>query len=174
MIQWASSSSSMRTSVRRFPSNARVSRSARPMTSRAAGTASVLNLSSSSTVTGMSAPLRCDWDLKISDENAISTFIECCCTFQGAHYCVADCGRSLEDPSMQKALAPDISTWPDESPQLIGSRCGSCGATTFPVQQWCPRCSGGEMSELLLPRRGTLVAWTTQGFRSEEHTSELQ
>ena len=65
---------------------------------------------------------------------------------------------------MQKALAPDISTWPDESPQLIGSRCGSCGATTFPVQQWCPRCSGGEMSELLLPRRGTLVAWTTQGF----------
>lgn len=25
---------------------------------------------------------------------------------------------------MQKALAPDISTWPDASPQLIGSRCG--------------------------------------------------
>ena len=65
---------------------------------------------------------------------------------------------------MQKALAPDISTWPDDSPQLIGSRCGDCGATTFPVQQRCPRCSGGEMSELLLPRSGTLVAWTTQGF----------
>src|SRR6516165_4307591 len=62
---------------------------------------------------------------------------------------------------MQKALAPDISTWPDESPQLIGGR---CGATTFPVQARCPRCSGGEMSELLLPRSGTLVAWTTQGF----------
>lgn len=65
---------------------------------------------------------------------------------------------------MQKALAPDISTWPDDSPQLIGSQCGSCGATTFPVQQRCPRCSGADMSELLLPRRGTLVAWTTQGF----------
>src|SRR2546423_14761334 len=65
---------------------------------------------------------------------------------------------------MQKALAPEISTWPDENPQLIGSRCGDCGATTFPVQQWCPRCSGGEMTELLLPRRGTVVAWTTQGF----------
>ena len=51
---------------------------------------------------------------------------------------------------MQKALAPEISTWPDESPQLIGSRCGSCAATTFPVQQWCPRCSGGEMTELRL------------------------
>ncbi|HZE14337.1 MAG TPA: OB-fold domain-containing protein [Mycobacterium sp.] len=65
---------------------------------------------------------------------------------------------------MLKALAPDISTWPDQNPQLIGSRCGSCGATTFPVQQRCPRCSGADMSELLLPRRGTLVAWTTQGF----------
>src|SRR5215469_15432495 len=65
---------------------------------------------------------------------------------------------------MQKALAPEISTWPDENPQLIGSRCGDCAATTFPVQQRCPRCSGAAMTELLLPRRGTLVAWTTQGF----------
>lgn len=65
---------------------------------------------------------------------------------------------------MQKALAPDISTWPNENPQLIGSRCGACGATTFPSQSRCPKCSGGEMSELTLPRRGTLVAWTTQGF----------
>jgi len=65
---------------------------------------------------------------------------------------------------MQKALAPDISTWPDDNPQLIGSTCGSCGATAFPVQQRCPKCSVGEMSQVLLPRRGTLVAWTTQGF----------
>jgi uncharacterized protein len=65
---------------------------------------------------------------------------------------------------MQKAIDPGISTWPDEDPQLIGSQCGDCGATTFPVQQWCPRCSSGSMSELKLPRRGSLVAWTTQGF----------
>ena len=65
---------------------------------------------------------------------------------------------------MQKALAPDISTWPQDSPQLVGSRCDGCGATTFPVQQRCPKCSRGDMSEVLLPRRGTLVAWTTQGF----------
>ncbi|MGH3849211.1 MAG: Zn-ribbon domain-containing OB-fold protein [Pseudonocardiaceae bacterium] len=65
---------------------------------------------------------------------------------------------------MQKALAPDISTWPDDNPQLIGSRCGDCGATTFPAQQRCPRCSGATMTELLLPRGGTLVTWTTQGF----------
>jgi uncharacterized OB-fold protein len=65
---------------------------------------------------------------------------------------------------MQKALAPDISTWPDDSPQLIGSRCDTCGATVFPKQPRCPKCSRGEMAEVLLPRRGTLVAWTTQGF----------
>jgi uncharacterized protein len=65
---------------------------------------------------------------------------------------------------MQKALAPELSTWPDEPPQLIGSRCDKCGATTFPKQDRCPQCSTADMSELLLPRRGTVVAWTTQGF----------
>ncbi|MDT5409816.1 MAG: uncharacterized protein QOG14_2036 [Mycobacterium sp.] len=65
---------------------------------------------------------------------------------------------------MQKAIDPTISTWPDDNPQLIGSRCGDCAATTFPVQELCPRCSASAMSEHLLPRSGTLVAWTTQGF----------
>jgi uncharacterized OB-fold protein len=65
---------------------------------------------------------------------------------------------------MQKALAPEISTWPDENPQLIGSRCGDCGATVFPMQDHCPKCSSAAMSEVLLPRRGTVIAWTTQGF----------
>lgn len=65
---------------------------------------------------------------------------------------------------MQKALATDISTWPDDAPALIGGRCGSCRATTFPVQRRCPGCSSAAMSPENLPRRGTLVAWTTQGF----------
>jgi uncharacterized OB-fold protein len=65
---------------------------------------------------------------------------------------------------MAKALAPEISTWPDSEPQLIGSSCGACGATTFPRQEHCPKCSRAEMSDVLLPRRGTVVAWTTQGF----------
>jgi uncharacterized OB-fold protein len=65
---------------------------------------------------------------------------------------------------MQKALAPEISTWPDEDPALIGSRCGNCSATVFPVQKHCPKCSKAEMTDVPLPRRGTVVAWTTQGF----------
>jgi uncharacterized protein len=65
---------------------------------------------------------------------------------------------------MQKALAPEISTWPEENPQLLGSQCGSCAATVFPVQDHCPKCSKSGMSEVKLPRRGTVIAWTTQGF----------
>jgi uncharacterized OB-fold protein len=65
---------------------------------------------------------------------------------------------------MQKALAPEISNWPNDNPQLIGSQCGRCSATTFPIQQYCPKCSSDQMTDLLLPRRGTVVAWTTQGF----------
>ncbi|OHV05564.1 DNA-binding protein [Mycobacterium talmoniae] len=64
----------------------------------------------------------------------------------------------------QKVLAPEVSTWPEENPQLVGSHCDACGATTWPKQSRCPRCSEPGMSELRLPRRGTLVAWTTQGF----------
>jgi hypothetical protein len=36
--------------------------------------------------------------------------------------------NATEDDPMQKALAPEISTWPDADPQLIGSRCGDSGA----------------------------------------------
>ncbi|WP_327116849.1 OB-fold domain-containing protein [Nocardia sp. NBC_01730] len=65
---------------------------------------------------------------------------------------------------MAQALAPDVSTWPEDNPQLIGSRCADCAATTWPRQARCPRCSGPKMFDRLLPRSGTLVAWTTQGF----------
>ena len=66
--------------------------------------------------------------------------------------------------STQIALAPEISTWPDAEPQLIGSRCTDCAATTFPAQPRCPKCSGGNTEQVRLPRRGTVIAWTTQGF----------
>ncbi len=65
---------------------------------------------------------------------------------------------------MQKALAPELTTWPDPDPQLIGSRCNACGAAIFPRQERCPNCSSTPMVDELLPRRGTVVAWTTQGF----------
>jgi uncharacterized OB-fold protein len=64
----------------------------------------------------------------------------------------------------QLPLAEGIFTWPAEDPQLIGSRCEDCEITTFPSQGSCPRCASTNMAEHLLPRRGRLWAWTTQGF----------
>ncbi len=64
---------------------------------------------------------------------------------------------------MQKPIA-DVFTWPADEPALIGSRCERCAATTFPAQPRCPRCGRATMADLPLPRRGTLVSWTTQGF----------
>jgi uncharacterized OB-fold protein len=63
------------------------------------------------------------------------------------------------------AIADGLFTWPAAEPQLIGSRCTACGVHTFPRQQGCPKCSGADMEDALLARRGTLWTWTTQGFR---------
>jgi uncharacterized OB-fold protein len=61
-------------------------------------------------------------------------------------------------------VAEGIFTWPADDPQLIGSRCSACGIVTFPAQDSCPRCASTQMAQHLLPRRGRLWAWTTQGF----------
>jgi uncharacterized OB-fold protein len=65
---------------------------------------------------------------------------------------------------MQELLASDVSNWPAENAQLIGSRCDDCAAATWPRQELCPRCGKKTMADRLFPRQGTLVAWTTQGF----------
>ena len=68
----------------------------------------------------------------------------------------------------QVPFAPDVFTWPSESPQLIGAKCPECDAITFPFQASCPRCGRNEMAQHLLPRRGTLWTWTTQEFLPKE------
>jgi uncharacterized protein len=66
------------------------------------------------------------------------------------------------------AFAPDVFTWPDDEPRLIGARCGSCAAVVFPAKSSCPRCGTPDMERHLLPRRGTLWTWTTQDFLPKE------
>jgi uncharacterized OB-fold protein len=58
----------------------------------------------------------------------------------------------------------NVFTWPADDPELLGGQCKDCAAVTFPVQSRCPRCGTKSMAELPLPRRGTLVSWTTQEF----------
>ena len=68
----------------------------------------------------------------------------------------------------QTAFAEDVFTWPADEPQLIGSRCPSCTAITFPQQGSCPRCGRTDMERHLLPRQGTLWTFTTQEFLPKE------
>jgi uncharacterized OB-fold protein len=51
----------------------------------------------------------------------------------------------------------------EDPPRLVAGRCGGCGALTFPLRAQCPAC-GGAVERTLLPARGTLWTWTTQGF----------
>ncbi|OHV31869.1 MULTISPECIES: Zn-ribbon domain-containing OB-fold protein [Pseudofrankia] len=53
----------------------------------------------------------------------------------------------------------------DDGPRLVGSSCRSCGTTTFPRQQSCPKCTRVDMADSVLPRRGALWSFTVQGFR---------
>jgi len=53
----------------------------------------------------------------------------------------------------------------DDGPRLVGSSCRSCGTTTFPRQESCPKCTRVDMADSTLPRRGTLWSFTVQGFR---------
>jgi len=66
------------------------------------------------------------------------------------------------------AFAPDVFTWPADEPRLIGGRCPTCAAVTFPQVASCPRCGSPEMAQHLLPRRGSLWTWTTQDFLPKE------
>jgi len=45
--------------------------------------------------------------------------------------------------------------------RLVGSRCDSCGTTTFPSQPNCSRC-GSTMAALELPTHGHVWSWTVQ------------
>jgi uncharacterized OB-fold protein len=51
----------------------------------------------------------------------------------------------------------------DGTPCLVAGRCGACDEVTFPLRARCLAC-GGQLERILLPARGTLWTWTTQGF----------
>ena len=56
-------------------------------------------------------------------------------------------------------------TWPSDKPQLMASRCKSCGRYYFPRQARCnnPDC-GKEVEEALLSTKGTLWSYTIQYY----------
>lgn len=67
--------------------------------------------------------------------------------------------RRLLDPSLFVRVDDAATPW-----RLVGSRCGTCGAVTFPAQASCPRCTGDDVSAHPLSDRGTVWASTVQRF----------
>jgi uncharacterized OB-fold protein len=51
----------------------------------------------------------------------------------------------------------------DGAARLVAGRCRDCATPHFPLRERCASCGGG-VERILLPRRGTLWTWTTQGF----------
>jgi len=72
--------------------------------------------------------------------------------------------QGMPDAPTQVPVADGLFTWPDESPQLIGSHFPESGVVTFPRQSSCPRTSSTVVEDVLLPRQGLLWSWTVQGF----------
>jgi uncharacterized OB-fold protein len=48
--------------------------------------------------------------------------------------------------------------------RLVAGSCADCSNVGFPFRARCPACGSSEVGEILLPERGTLWTWTTQGF----------
>jgi uncharacterized OB-fold protein len=73
-----------------------------------------------------------------------------------------------DGPMPQVAFAPDVYTTTEDGHRLVGGRCRDCDSVTFPRPVSCARCGSTEVDEHLLPRRGELWTFTTQGFLPKE------
>ncbi len=49
----------------------------------------------------------------------------------------------------------------DDSWDLVGQQCASCGKIAYPRKRVCPRCFGTDLGEYLLSKHGTLHTYTT-------------
>jgi len=67
-----------------------------------------------------------------------------------------------------RMVADDLIADEPDGPRLIGSRCRTCAAVTFPRQGSCPRCTGEDVEPHLLAGNGTLWGFTIQGFPPKE------
>ena len=69
-----------------------------------------------------------------------------------------------------KTKRPAVEGWltlDPAAPRLLGTRCRACGAVFFPRETaFCrnPRCTGAELDEVALSRRGTLWSYTDNRY----------
>lgn len=70
-----------------------------------------------------------------------------------------------ETRTVGRPVDPDLFVDTPDGPRLLGAACRACGATTFPRQSSCPRCTATDMADTQLAPRGTLWTWTIQRFQ---------
>ena len=68
----------------------------------------------------------------------------------------------------ERLVGEELLVMEPDGPRLVGSRCRGCGVVTFPRQASCPRCTGEDVEEHRLPRRGQLWGFTVQGVPPKE------
>ena len=73
-----------------------------------------------------------------------------------------------------RPLHNGLFSWPDDHPELLGSRCDSCGEHAFPAQDSCRSCTGAQTTVVGMGREGVLWTWTIQSFMPKDpyHTDE--
>lgn len=64
--------------------------------------------------------------------------------------------RATEEPDDLSLLV----RYDDEGPYLVGGKCAACEAVIFPKQSICPRCTGRDITETRLSRKGRLHTYT--------------
>ena len=64
----------------------------------------------------------------------------------------------------QVSINDNILELTGEGPRLLGMRCKTCDNHVFPFQKGCPKCAGTDVEPVKFGTRGTLWAWTIQGF----------
>ena len=66
----------------------------------------------------------------------------------------------------QIPVVEGLFSWPSDKPQLIGTRCLSCGSYFFPKKVTCnnPDCKEKKVEQVLLSRRGKLYSYTVQYY----------
>jgi uncharacterized OB-fold protein len=58
-------------------------------------------------------------------------------------------------------IAPElVEIGADDAPHLVGGRCRSCGARSFPRAAVCSECLSEEIDKIALPTEGTLYSYT--------------
>lgn len=78
----------------------------------------------------------------------------------------------LDDSRKRKLIKEELFTEPSipgDEPQLIGSKCTSCGEVFFPRRRICTNCQNTNLEEIKLSQRGKIYSFTVVTQRPPEY-----